>query len=505
MEIAKWPIFHLMELPSLIPKDFAYTKAAESDQALYDLLLKNTADFVRFFVSATEDETWSGIHEEFMNMALIWFTNQYFLGRLDDGFAKEIAEAFYAHYTILQAALPRNIKIKIQSQIIPMNSLLLGVQSNYLYNLIVRECRDKHKKVLVLPAVDEKNAAFISDYLERCQLQNLWKLEKKEIIALLELAKKLHLDPLAEECQNILKRYLTSENVLDSLITAHLKHWLLLKEESVQFCNRLNWGIELFAIDQDHLGFEFLQFNERTWEIFSKLNWFITHLIVSKNLVIQDRFADAITHCPKLISLDLSGSENLSPFLDQVPEKVKELVLARCIWLDDKTFKLIAPLFPQITNLDLTQNTDITYLSWGELKKFPELKSLQVAHCHQIGDAELSLILQSCIGLREINLSNCRMITAKGFIELAQTLTRLTFIKAEKTAISDPGLVELANRAHFIETADFSRCFDLTEKGIAYFLKYEGNLKTLVLGETRLSEETIQDLQKFYPKVQIQS
>lgn len=492
-----------MELPSLIPKDFAYAKAADSDHELYDLLLKNTADFVRFFVSATEDETWSSIHEEFMNKALIWFTSQYFLGRLDDSFAKEIAEAFYAHYTILQSALPHNIKIKIQSQLIPMNSLLLGVQSDYLNKLILRECRDKHKKVLELPAVDEKNAIFITDYLERCQLQNLWKLEKKEIVSLLELAKKLHLDPLAEECQNILKRYLTTENVLETLIVAHQKHWVLLKEESVNFCNRLNWGISLLAIDQDHLGFEFLQFNDRTWEIFSKLNPFITHLIFSKNLSVQERFADAITHCPKLISLDLSGSENMSPFLDQVPEKVKELVLARCIWLDDKTFKLIAPLFPQITNLYLTQNTDITYMSWGEIKKFPELKSLQVAHCHQIGDAELSLILQSCTGLREIDLSSCRTITAKGFIELAQTLTRLSYLKVDKTAISDSGLVELANRAHFIEIADFSRCLDLTEKGIAYFLKYEGNLKTLVLGETRISEESIQSLQKLYPKVKI--
>lgn len=501
IEIVKCHIFASMELPSLISPEFAYLKNAETDLGLFDSLVKNTESLLRFFRYASEDETWSGNHEEFMAQAMLWFTNQFFLERLDRRYAEEVATAYYEHYNILHKILPYNIKVKIQSRIYPMNSLLLGVQSSYLYHLISQELKEKRKKVLALPAINEKNAPFVINYLEKSDLQNLWKLEKSEILSLLELADKLHLEPLAEECQSILKRYLTIDNVLETIIQAHSKRWFILKEACVDFVNQRNWGVELIAIDQDHLGFEFLLFSERTWEIYNKLNLCITHLIVSKNLPMQERFSDVLHHSPKLISLNLSGSEQLSPYLGEVPEKVKELILDRCIWLSDKTLKSIAPLFSQISQLSLSRNTDITYTGFGELKKFPELKSLQLSYCHQIGDEELSLILQTCLGLREIDLSGCKNISSKGFIEVAQTLTRLTFVNASRTAINDSGLFELANRAHFLETAELCHCFEITEKGISYFLKNSVNLRVLNLAETKLSLEFIQSLQKNYPKV----
>ena len=235
-----WLIFQIMELPALLPKELAYAKKAATDLELYDLLLRNTKDLVHFFVAVAEDETWCENHEEFFNLSFTWFTNQFFLGKLELNFAKDIAEAFYSHYKVLRTSLPHNIKIKIQSKEILVNSLLLGVQSPYLNMLMIRECRDKNKKILALPPVDEKHSEFITNYLEQNKLQDLWKHEKKEIFALLEMANKIHFDPLAEECQNILKRYIAPENVLETLLLAHQKHWLILKEACVSYCNNLH-------------------------------------------------------------------------------------------------------------------------------------------------------------------------------------------------------------------------------------------------------------------------
>ncbi|KAF3363195.1 Uncharacterized protein PHSC3_000209 [Chlamydiales bacterium STE3] len=490
-----------MRLPTLLPEDLSFVQDSASDLELYERLLKNTEQLIRFFSAAVDDETWTEQHQDFIKRTLHWFTNQFFLGRLDWRYALTVSQSIYAHPYTLAPLYPRNISIKTQGKLFPINSLLLGVQSFYLYHMILKQCRDKGSKVLKL-SIEEKDIAFVIEYLERGRLDYLWKLEKNEIISLLDMAGKLYLDPLSFECQSILQRYITSDNVLETLILAHQKHWYVLKEKSIEYCNQLDWGVTLYAMDQD-LGFEFHEFTDQTEEIFSKLNSLITHLTVSGFLSLEPSFAKVLQLCPKLISLNLSGSEKISPYLEAVPKKVKELILARCIWLKDQTMLALIDHFLQISHLNLSQNTNLTYLSLGEIKKLFDLKSLSLASCHQIGDRELSLILQSASQLREVDLSNCRSITEAGFLELAQILIRLNKINVSRTFMTDTCLVELANRAQFIEYADFSRCSAITERGVYHFVKAEANLKEIYLADCRLAEESLRLLKENYPKLKI--
>ena len=80
---------------------------------------------------------------------------------------------------------------------------------------------------------------------------------------------------------------------------------------------------------------------------------------------------------------------------------MQELNLARSAWLSDSSLKSIAASSPQIGKSSLEQDTELSYIAFGELEKFLGLKSLNLGLCHQIQDADLALIVQACPGLTD--------------------------------------------------------------------------------------------------------
>jgi len=362
---------NLMELPALLPKDLGFVSQAANDQALFDLLLRKTDTLVRFFAAANEDETWSEAHTPFMKQTLGWLTNQFFQDKLDQTYAEAAAEAYYKHLMVLENVLPLNITVNVGQSSFPANALLLGVYSSYLKELLRRECRDRNQRVLTLSGISEEDASYLISYLHTGKFQDLWRKSQNEIISLLNVAMKMRLHALSRECQLTLKRYLTRENVIETLLQAHKMRWFYLKEAACTFYNNLELGAHLQAIDLDHLSFEFLDFLDRTWEVFLKLSPWITHLTVSGNLTTNSLFETAMSQCPNLISLDLSGSVELSPYLEKIPKKVQELSLARCSWLNDATLKTFVLCCSQIGKLSLEQDTQLSYIAFGELKKLP--------------------------------------------------------------------------------------------------------------------------------------
>ena len=175
-----------------------------------------------------------------------------------------IAQTVYKHLSILEALLPLNVTVKVQESTFPANALMLGVYSSYLKDLVRR---DRAQKAITLSGLSEEEGTYLITYLHTGKFQDLWRKTEKEISSLLNVAMKLRLHTLSRECQLILKRYLTRENVIDTLLQAHKMRWFYLKEAACTYYNQLELGACLHAIDLDHLGFEFLDFLDRTWEV----------------------------------------------------------------------------------------------------------------------------------------------------------------------------------------------------------------------------------------------
>lgn len=486
-----------MDLPTFLPSKLQFASSAERDKELFNLLLKNTGDLVQFFTYASDDETWSENHKDFMKLALGWFTNQHFQDKLASEYAEAVKESIYRHHSILKPLIPYNITLKIEGVAYPANSLLLGSNSIYLRNLLIRECLERNQKTLSLSGIKTSEAIYLLNYLHTGRFGELWKWTQDEILSLLVVVEKLRLPALSKESQTILKRYLSRENVIDTLIKAQRQHHYFLKEACVDFFNNLEYGAKLKAIDFDHLGFEFLNYLDKTWSFFTTLVPLITHLIVSGKLVDDPHFFQALNLCPNLMGLDISGSESV--YLLEAPARIQELKLARTSWIDDDNFKTILSFFPQITSLSLSQNTQLSYNAFADLKKLPELKTLDISRC-QIGDDELSLISQSCPLLIDLDLSGLKKITEKGFLDLIQSKPKLMHLKASRTVLNDRVLFELSNRCRSLETLDLSHCVNVTEKGVAGLLKNALSLKYLILPD-HLPQDRIAAIQKAYPKL----
>lgn len=490
-----------MELPSLLPTDFSDVSALANDHELYDLLLRRTDRLVRFFSAAADDETWSGKHHTFMRLTLSWLTNQYIQDRLADEFANEVLKAVHLHYDILNPLLPEPFQMVIGTTEIPFNPLLIGQMSEYLHDRMQREFREHNSLVVNIKEVDPALADMAVTYMESGAIESLWKWSKEEVAPLLAIAEKWGLKGLSEECQRILCRYVTDENLTSSLLNAQKKGWELIKERCIELFNAHNEGAALSSHAPNALGFEFLDFRDKTWEQFEKVKAVVTELIVRGKLTLDPQFEKALLSCPKLFTLDLSDSEEWSPYLSKIPSQVQELAIARCAWLTDKTFRTLSDFIQQISLLNISQNTQLTYLGFGELKKFRGLKSLDISRMPTITESELLIILQSLPLLSEINLLGCKKLSDQAFYDLARRAPRLQKLNLARTSVTDGGLTEIGVRCAALENLTLDFCPNVSERGLADFLKAARNLRVLSFSNSRISQQTLENLMSKYPTI----
>lgn len=485
-----------MELPSILPDELRAVATCNSDLELYDHLLRNTDRLVRFFSYAADDETWSGEHQQFHKLVLGWLTSQFLQNRLSDAHAHEVVRSLHDHFPILESQLPRSVALDIGGKNFWINPLLMGVESAFLRDLLRKEGR-----VIAIDEVDPEIGVYIIRYIETGALGDLWRWSQKEIEAVLKVADRWKISKLQEECQQILGRYVTSENVLELLITAEKRDRRVLMHKCIEVFNAVAVGAQL-NFSSKGLTFTFLDFSEKSLQLFDKLKGIITYLVVGGKLSLEPEFEIILGQVPRLMGLDLSGSEELSPYLSSVPMRVQELNLARCGWLNDKNIRQLVQLIPHITILGLSQNSQLTYVGFGEVRKWA-LKGLDLSRCSQLEDDDLSLILQGLAQLTHLNLLACKKLSDRAFYDLARRGSNLQKLKLGRTAVTDGSLIEIGARCHFLESIALDHCLNISHAGLSSFLKIAAALRLLSIQDTYLEQDSIQQLREQFPHVNI--
>ena len=145
----------------------------------------------------------------------------------------------------------------------------------------------------------------------------------------------------------------------------------------------------------------------------------------------------------------------------------------------------------------LRKNTHLNYQFWGELAKFKQIVKLDLSNCTQIHDAELSIILRGLPFLKEFYLAGCKKINEGGFIELAKSLGKLTYLDVSRTNLSDTALVEIVSSCRYLTNLNSSSCPYLTEKGILAALK-NSSLQSLNINHCSVSELFIREIRSNY-------
>src|ERR1700722_121192 len=132
-----------MLMPALLSEKLRYCERAESETALFNLLVKHPPDLILFLESACADETWAESNFEFVNKALEWAHQQFFQDTLMMEFAQRLARVLRKHHSVAKTHLPLNATLELKDKNLPINTLLYGSSSHYLKDLIRLECRDR--------------------------------------------------------------------------------------------------------------------------------------------------------------------------------------------------------------------------------------------------------------------------------------------------------------------------------------------------------------------------
>lgn len=381
-----------MRLPDLIDPEFKPLEACASGRELYEKLSGSPGRLVRFFVQAVVDESWLARHEGFSSLALAQFTTLFAQGRLAKGPAKEVVAAFHQHRGALGHLLPKNYPVKVTEEVYLTSPLVIGVMSPYLFDLMYN---DSTGKGLVLADITPELFSTLLNYMEEGKWESLWKYRKEELEDFLAVAERFKLFHLVEECQKVLRRYIDAENVCEMLLESFRKGRSYLKEEAIEQFNSHVAGAKLYDLQDAGIGFEFLNNRGKTIEYFHALKPIIAELKLSGSTTQFTELFDLLKETEKTTSFNLSLSLMYNPALLSIPEGIDVLNLSQCEWLTDALFKEITRRLPWLVKLDLSGNTQLTFLSWNELRNLSQLKELDLSNLRNISEGEKALIRSS--------------------------------------------------------------------------------------------------------------
>lgn len=494
-----------MDLPALLPKNLEYVAIAENDRSLYSMLVQSPSEMIRFFVAASDDETWSGSHVSFMKEAIQWMTNQFFQDTLSFQLAKEAAAKIREHHLVLQQMIANNIGIYLKGKSIPIkaSSLLWGSSSETLRNMIRQECRDKSCSVLHLDSISSEVFEQIEEFVNTGAASNLWRKSKEEVIEVLIQAVDFGLQELSEVSQDILRRYITKGNVIEMLLQAHREKWDHLLSSCFEYANALDLRVKFEKSEIETFHFQFLEFTRNALEVFEEVRKEITHLICSKELTEHLSFSDVVTRCPKLICLDISGTLNFTDRLLDIPKTLEELDLSRCEWLDQKSLKTLFSIVPNLVSIHLQSNSHLKFSFWGLLKDFKRLEKLDISRCTQVKNEDFKIILQAAKGATHLFLEDCAGLTDSAFFELGKHIPKLTDLDVSRTNITDSGLIDLAIRCKHLIILKASRCPNLTYKGALEAAENAPNLKRFEVVKLKEGDRVRRTLKEIRPYMEV--
>lgn len=476
-------------MPALLPQNLESYQSAKDEDELLQKLTPHVTDLIAFFKVAVDDEEWRVKHSSFIQKTLEVLTKHSFEDTLLLNDKISIQQKIHEHASFITLLLHSDITFEVDGEKFPVNSLLFSSASPYFQDFI-------RNKQSVLDGISIQTFRVIEEFVISGDVPDLWKIQENDLKKLHHDTSRLGLTGLGVLCENVLKRYITRDNVLVMLIQAHLDGWMVLRQACYDKINGLNLGFKFHETTIKFLAFEFFDYKANAMDVFNQVKHLITHLYVSGKLVDDKVFSDVVNKCPLLIGLNLGAADVFSERIFDAPRNLKELRISSCYWLEGRILKRIVDAFKDLKALDLSDNIQLDYNSWGMLSSLKKLVSLTISRNPQINDDDFKLICQACPQIIELDCSDCKRIGDKGFYELTRSLGSLIFLNLENSQISDGILIEIAVKSLFLEEINLTRCQLLTDRGFIEFVKQSRSLRKMICKQCHIKEQTITEIKR---------
>ncbi len=462
--------------PSFLPKELNryIEKAKDSDKVLILKLIKHPNDFLDFFEVAAADPFWVNSYPFFIKRALTWLTRESIDDKLLEPFAKRAAAAIRKNFASLESYLPVNMYIRLKDFKIAVNTLLYSTISEPLKEGFFR-CRENGLNVLVLDQWTYHEFSSVIDYARHGEIADLWKRGEEELFAILDMATSMSLDEVSVLAQQMMQKYVTKTSAIALLIKSHQKGWLVLKSRSMELINDQDLGVTLTAPFPERLAVRFAHFEQIALDTFCTLASVVTDIACSKEWIDVPAFTKVMLQCPYLYTLDLSHHTTFCPCFIDIPKELQVLNLSYCDWVQGEDLRKFSKICPELKSLHLSYNQQLISHDFAELEAFKELSKLHLDGCSQLRDEDLKIILKA-VNLTSLNIAHCHRIGNPGFFDLAQSAPLLEHLDVSYTNLSDACLVAIGASCHHLSAINITKCQSLTEKGINAFHKVQKHI-----------------------------
>lgn len=492
-----------MDAPLFLPPSLAHYCEAADDEVLFEQLRHSISDLYQFFVYAAADEFWMAKHGNFLRKAIIVLTRRYFRERLRQLHAVKVASLLRSHHNLLGSSIDADLRLEFSDQMYSINSLLFTVDSPYLRRLVFYKCNELDIKYLkfVDRAVDHD---FFLDYLSYCrtgEIPNLIQYDPDKLE--IWMAQAIHLQ--CEEVEKIVahsyRRYLGLENVCHLLVLAYNKRWKFLAAECRLVINHLGLGFRCLPQDEG-LAIELFDYRELTLYHLDLLQPLVTHFTCRGYMTTANEFGELMDHMPSLTSLHIPSSPVFSEQLMHVSEKLRELDLSQCPWVDAETLQQIITRCPRLDLLRFCDNTQMNQSCWSLLARLKSLSNLDVTGCFQIEDTDLKVLMLSCVYLTHFSLKGCFKISDRAFFDLSRFCKGIDHLSVAHCNIEDAGLVEIAFRCP-LRWLDVELCMGITAKGILEVTRHALGLTYINITGCNINQTQLTRLRQMAPRLTI--
>lgn len=467
-----------MQLPALLPNELQRYYSAKDDIDLFTAIKDNLSDLIPFFIAACDDQTWVEEHSLFITKTIEVLTRRYFRQHIPFETASLIAKTIRTHWKQLNEMVVKDLTVAYRGEDYLVNSLLFITDSIYLRQIVFNECVGKDRKFFKLrdPPFDKE---FFDAYLVYCQegdLPDLWHQKADELISFMKMALNSECKPLEMLAAETYRRYLDKSNVFENTLMAYQCRWNALFIVCCKYANEIQSGIT-FIIDKPTLAIELHDYLDDTLKIFEIFKKDVSQLTCKGKLADKPTLTQLVNSCSSLYALDVSDSTESAYVLEALSSKIEHLNLSLSEWLDASSLTKVLQRVPHLTEMTLSKNTQLDYRAWGQLNKLKELISLNLSGCHQIRDADLSIILQSCIKLQSLSLAECNKLLDQGFYLIGRFLRHLRNLDLSRCLLTDAALIDIGFRCKNLQSITLKLCPYITESGVSELLKKYPYLK----------------------------
>lgn len=502
-----------MQLPAFLPAHLAHYASAIDDNDLLNQLILHPSDLIIFFEYACQHQTWSEEHSSFMLSAIEWMTKEFLAERLSRQSAESAIKALQKNLPALHQYIPKNIYLCSANKRIAVNSMFAAVSSDVLHQLIRLQCREKGLDEIMLPEIPGELLEDLVEFINTGTIATIWRHSREDLFIFLRVAMRWGFYDVAILCQETLKRYISSGDVIETLLMAQENSWSVLAQHCCDYITLQGWGIKCSIVEHTEadvllkesrlLRVEFFDFSDNALSIFERLKLHITHLVCSGYLTSDATFGRVLQSCPRLIALDISRTRALSDYLTAIPSQLEELDVSQCNWLRNGILKRIISICPNLRRLIISSNIGI---GQGDLSGLQELKgliSLDVSRCYQMRDEHLNLIFKACPKLLELSLADCHQLTNKAFFDLAKTLPQIVVLNVSRCHISDGLLLEISMRCRRLRYLFVERCPEISERGIFQLVQQAPELRLLDIKHCHVSPGLLEQIRSVRPNLQV--